>query len=298
MEAYEPSEALQAHIHRTKALLEPLLATAYPPEAEADSVETTGQAMRYMMFLGDGGKRLRPALTILAAKVCGGDEVAALPYARAVEEIHTYTLIVDDIQDNSEIRRNVATCHVRFGVNTALLAAGRLFERGLEPFHLMAPTDRAEIRRLVDGLHQGQAADLDAQSWRKDRLTLTNLNFIHGGKSSALLQLALWGGAFSAGASRVQKEALDQFGYYLGLAYQGRDDILGASSTEAEFGKPTGAEADEGKLTYPELLGSVEAAQTAIVEHAETACKYLMPNIFKDTSLLRELARYAILRTR
>jgi geranylgeranyl pyrophosphate synthase len=295
--AYSPSEAFLAHSRWVKGILEPRLAAGYPPEIEDDSIESTYQAMRYMMFLGDGGKRIRPALTILASEACGGDHISALPYAQAVEEIHTYTLILDDIQDDSETRRNVPTCHVRFGVNTALLAAGRLFARGLEPFHQMATDDRAEVGRLVDNLHRGQAADLDAEAWPTDRLTIENLHFIHAGKSSALLQLALLGGAVSASATGPQKEALARFGYYLGLAFQGRDDILGASSTVTQLGKPTGPHVDRGKLTYPGLLGSPRVAQPAILELAESACKQLN-SLFTETSLLREVAYYAVLRDR
>jgi len=292
---YRPSDVFLDHAAKAKSLVEACLAEAYPSD-KADSVERTGEAMRYMIFLGDGGKRLRPALALMAAEACGGDAAAALPYAQGVEEIHTYTLVLDDFQDRSDTRRSMPTCHVHFGINTALLAGQRLFQRGLAPFHRLPEPYQPDVRQLCDLLHQGQAADLDAATWPDDRHTVANLHFIHGGKASALLQLALLGGSVAAGATSRQIEGLQQYGYYLGLAFQTRDDVLGASSTQAEIGKPAGGEVDRNKLTYIRLLGSVEAAQEAAMKLAEAACKYLELSELKDASLLRELADYSVLR--
>jgi geranylgeranyl pyrophosphate synthase len=219
--------------------------------------------MRYMVFLGDGGKRLRPVLTMLACDACRGKWAAALPFAQAVEEIHTYTLIVDDIQDKSPLRRGEPTCHAKFGMNTALLAAARLYERGLEPFHRLAAADRRTARDLLDLLHRGQAADLAAETWTEENNTLANLRFIHVGKTSALLQLALLGGLLAARASQQQRAALLKFGYHLGMAFQVRDEILSVSGTTDEIGKPAGEHADEGRLTYPRLTNPNEARNEA-----------------------------------
>jgi geranylgeranyl pyrophosphate synthase len=292
------SDSLEAYLGRVKTTIEQRLRSTYPLILESDSIEQTYSALRYMLFLGDGGKRLRPALTMLASDACGGNQAEAWQYAQGVEEIHTYTLILDDIQDKSAKRRNCQTCHFRFGTNTALLAAMRLYERGTEPFHRLQKVDRAEARRLLDMLHRGQAADLGAKNWTAKQRTLPNLQFIHAGKTSALIRLALLGGSAAAKASSTQKRSLAEFGYYLGLAYQARDEVLSASSTEVAIGKPAGEEADRDRFTNPQLLGSAHAAQQQAVSLASKACGLIPKSEYKDVRLLEKVAEYAVRRLR
>ena len=290
------SKTLDEYLATTKRDLEDRLSTQYPASRELDSLEATYAAMHYMVFLGGGGKRLRPALSMLACTACGGLESSAWPYAQGVEEIHTYTLILDDIQDRSTVRRHKDSCHVRFGVDTALLGAMRLYERGIAPFHLLKEPDAEEVRRLLDLLHRGQAADLAAEQWPPEKCTVTALQFIHSGKTSALIQLALLGGAVAANAKRKSKEALIEYGYYLGLAFQAQDDILSAVSTDEALGKPAGTGSDDRKLTYPRVFGSVADAVSEAGRLAENACACLAASDLDDTTLLRDLALFAVKR--
>ncbi len=288
----EERGSLKAYLASVKHEMDLRLDAAYPASRQ-NPCERTTEAMRYMLFLGGGGKRVRPALAILAAEGCGGSRDAAWSYAQAVEEIHTYSLIIDDIQDKSEVRRNGTACHVRFGVDTALLAGMRLYERGLRPFHAIRGVDCEEILNLLDLLHRGQAADLESGSWPHGDLTLDRLRFIHSAKTSALMQLALLGAAHAVGASGEQKKCLKAYGYYLGLAFQAADDILSAASTCEAIGKPAGFGSDAGRLTYPRVFGGIEAAQTEARRLASEACGCLTV-AFRERDLLHQFAHFAV----
>jgi geranylgeranyl pyrophosphate synthase len=189
--------ALAKRIESVKLEIDQRLEMSYPRLREVDSLEETYSAMRYMIFLGGGGKRFRPALTMEACRLFGGSDATAGKYAQGIEEIHTYTMILDDIQDKSDQRGHQETCHVRFGIDTALLAAMGLFERGVAPFHRLKGDDAQDCRRLLDLLHRGQAADLAAESWPVSKRSAAALNFIHSGKASALFQLSIFGGCSS-----------------------------------------------------------------------------------------------------
>jgi len=291
------ADGFDSFLGSIKRKLELRLAAAYP-QAEENSVESTYAAMRYMLFLGDGGKRIRPALTNLACLACGGSQNACWKFAQAVEEIHTYTLIIDDIQDDSPMRRHQEACHIKFGINTALMAAMRLYERGLKPFHLLPPRDADTAREFLDLLHRGQTADLSVQFWAEEELTLENLQFIHSGKTSALLQLSLLGGAAAAHATRQQKDALVRYGYFLGLAFQARDDTLSAASTTDAIGKPAGADADADRLTYPRLFGTVDSATKEARRLADEAWACLADQELLLPEHFQEFTRFTVGRER
>src|ERR1700683_4665858 len=158
-------QLLMKRMESIKAEIDERLSASYPSLQEVDSLEETYAAMRYMIFLGGGGKRFRPVLTMEAFRLFRGSADAAWEYAQGIEEIHTYTLVLDDIQDKSDQRRHQETCHVRFGTDPALLAAMGLFELGGAQFHRLKGEDAQESRRLLDLLHRGQAADLAAENW-------------------------------------------------------------------------------------------------------------------------------------
>lgn len=291
-----PSRGVAELVRRTKAAIDADLASRYAVGSEPSSLESTFEAMRYMLFLGGGGKRMRPMLTVAACELCGGSMAQALPFASAVEEIHTYTLIVDDIQDHDVVRRGNPACHVTFGFDTALMAAMRLFERGTAPYHALAADKVREVRTLLDLLHRGQSADLAAERWPANLRTLENLRFIHAGKTSSLIQLALLGGAVAAGAAPAEQSALLEYGHHLGLAFQARDDVLSATSTTAALGKPAGPGADASKLTHCSFFEDVRSAQTEAERLAVVAVRSLAAVFGDSARTLSELARFAATR--
>ncbi|WP_396591659.1 polyprenyl synthetase family protein [Allomuricauda sp. R78024] len=260
-------------------------------------LESTNEAKYYMLNLGDGGKRIRPAIVLAIAEGFNGNQDQAFEFAKAVEFIHTYTLIIDDIQDDDAIRRNAQTCHIKYDVNTAILAASRLFEEGLYPFHKYC--ENIELfRKLNDQLHKGQCADLNAESWEEDMLSVQHLQFIHSGKTSALIQMAILGGCISSELSEQQTGKLLEYGYYLGLAFQAKDEILSKTETAEALGKPAGDLADENKLTYPSLYGSVENAQIEANKLSEKAMSCLDEFEKENVAILLELAKFTVQRKR
>ena len=260
-------------------------------------LESTNEAMYYMLNLGDGGKRIRPAIVFAVSEAFNGNEQQAFQFAKAVEFIHTYTLIIDDIQDGGLIRRNAATCHIKFDVHTATLAASRLFEEGLYPFHRYCQNIEP-FRKLNNRLHKGQCADLNAESWGEDMLSIQHLQFIHSGKTSALIQMAILGGCIASKLSERQTSKLLEYGYYLGLAFQAKDDILSKTETAVSLGKQTGVVADENKLTYPSLLGSIENAQIEANKLSDKAIDCLAEFEKESVTVLEELAKFTVQRKR
>lgn len=260
-----------------------------------NNIESTNEAMYYMLNLGDGGKRIRPAIVFAISEGFNGNEQQAFEFAKAVEFIHTYTLIIDDIQDDDNIRRNAPTCHIKYGVNTATLAASRLFEEGLYPFHKYCENILL-FRKLNDQLHKGQCADLNAESWSKKMHSLQNLQFIHSGKTSALIQMAILGGCISSKLSEQRTTRLLEYGNYLGLAFQAKDDILSKTESVEILGKPVGENADKNKLTYPLLFGSVQKAQDETNKLAERAIACLNGFERENVTTLEELAKFAVQR--
>lgn len=227
------------------------------------------RAMRYSLFAG--GKRMRPALCVAAAEACGGQAEAALPLACAVECIHTYSLIHDDLpaMDNDDFRRGKPTNHKVFGEGIAILAGDALLTQAFEIAARCRGWPRyshqavvLDLARAAGSLHLvgGQVADLEAEG---QSVTPRHLRYIHERKTSALLTCAVRLGGMSANCTPAELEALTRFGYHVGLAFQVIDDILDVTQTSEQLGKTAGKDASVGKATYPALLGLARSRQIA-----------------------------------
>ncbi|HNQ87707.1 MAG TPA: polyprenyl synthetase family protein [Verrucomicrobiota bacterium] len=238
------------------------------PKAAAKP-STLHRAMRYSLFAG--GKRLRPALCIAAARACGGRPADALPAACAIECIHTYSLIHDDLpaMDNDDFRRGKPTNHKVFGEGIAILAGDALLTVAFEILGHATARPRYSHRDLLRELASaagslelvgGQVADLEAEG---QKVTPAQLRYIHERKTSALLACAARLGAMSANASPRHLAALTNFGHHVGLAFQVIDDILDVTRTSQELGKTAGKDAAAHKATYPSLLGLERSRQIA-----------------------------------
>lgn len=224
------------------------------------------------------GKRLRPLLTLMATDACGSDIEMALPAACAVEMVHAYSLIHDDLpaMDDDDLRRGLPTCHKAFGEGNAILAGDALLARA---FEVVATKTRPEVAARCCGLlaHAagasqlvgGQVDDLAAED--QDDGGLDELEAIHRRKTGAMLVVSLQLGGVIADANEDQLTALETYGRNLGLAFQVVDDLLDFDGDEEQLGKRTGKDADRGKLTYPVLLG-VEASKQRAAELVAEAC--------------------------
>jgi geranylgeranyl diphosphate synthase type II len=228
------------------------------------------KAMRHSLFAG--GKRLRPLLVLAAAHACGGKPAHALPLAAAVECLHTFSLVHDDLpcMDDDDLRRGVPTCHVEFGEAVALLAGDALQALAFELTASHPGTTRhpsgamvKELAMAAGSLHLvgGQVLDMEAEG--RAKTTLAQLKAIHLGKTAALLTACLRLGGMSANATPTQLDALTAFGTHLGLAFQVVDDILDCTQTSEKLGKTAGKDAAAGKATYPAILGLPKARREA-----------------------------------
>ena len=261
---------------------------------------TIHKAMRYSLFAG--GKRLRPILCLAAAKACGGATSSALPQACAVECIHTYSLIHDDLpsMDNDDLRRGRPTCHKVFGDGIAILAGDALLTIAFEIVtHTRAGprydlrdifreiTDAAGSRKLI----AGQVADLEAEG---RRITRAQLRSIHENKTAALLTTSVRLGAMAANANAKQLGAVTTFGRALGLAFQVIDDILDVTQTSAKLGKSAGKDIAAKKATYPAVIGLEKSRAEArrLTRRAHAALEVLG----KDAQVLRALADHLLQR--
>jgi geranylgeranyl diphosphate synthase type II len=240
------------------------------------------EAMAYS--LEAGGKRLRPILVLLSCEACGGPVEAALPAACAIEMVHTYSLIHDDLpaMDNDDLRRGRPTNHVVFGEALAILAGDGLltlaFEvlaRDVSPPEIAAAccADLARAAGMA-GMVGGQVADLEAEG--RTVALLDELEGIHRRKTGALLASSLTLGARIARASNEDLHRLASYGRCLGLAFQITDDLLDVCGTTQSLGKTVQKDASRGKLTYPSLLGEEASVLRAQCQIAE-ACEWIKP---------------------
>jgi len=222
---------------------------------------TIHKAMRYSLFAG--GKRLRPILCLAATEACGGKIATALPLACALECIHTYSLVHDDLpsMDNDDFRRGRATCHKVFGDSIAILAGDALLTIAFEIATNATPTRRYNLRGIMSELAvaagsckliAGQVADLEAEGRQTDR---AQLRYIHENKTAAILATSVRFGAMSANATAKQLGAMTKFGRALGLAFQVIDDILDVTQTSEKLGKSAGKDVAAKKATYPAVVG-------------------------------------------
>jgi geranylgeranyl diphosphate synthase, type II len=261
---------------------------------------TLHKAMRYSLFAG--GKRLRPVLCIAAAEACGGDIASVMPLACAVECIHTYSLIHDDLpaMDNDDYRRGKLTNHKVFGEGIAVLAGDALLT---EAFGIAAQAKGwpryphrnlvLEIARAAGSLQliAGQVADLESEG---RRISASALRYIHERKTSALLCCSVRLGGMSADCTPKQLQALTDFGYHVGLAFQIIDDILDVTQTSEQLGKTAGKDLKAQKATYPSILG-LEASRRIARQLTRRAFAALRP--FRDGgAALEALAQYLLVR--
>lgn len=261
---------------------------------------TIHRAMRYSLFAG--GKRIRPALVLAAAEACGGRPADALPAACAVECIHTYSLIHDDLpaMDDDDFRRGKPTNHKVFGEGIAILAGDALLTVAFDIIARTDPRSRYPVADFVrelagaagsERLIAGQVADLEGEG---KRLTVAQLRYIHEQKTSALLRGSARLGGMSANASPRQLAALSDFGQCVGLAFQVIDDILDVTQTSEKLGKTAGKDVRAAKATYPSIVG-LEKSRRIATRLTNQAFAALKP-LGGKAAALRALADYLLRR--
>lgn len=288
---------LKDYLKTKQVLVESSLNQWLPSQAG----ERLREAMRYSLLAG--GKRLRPVLAIAACEACGGEATQALPLACALEMIHTYSLIHDDLpaMDNDSLRRGRPTSHKIYGEAMAILAGDSLLT---EAFHVLAQKGReagidptvlvdviADVARAsgVDGMAGGQVMDLAAEGCDID---LKALETLHAYKTGRLIQVAVVAGAKVGGGSPQQVETLARYGEAIGLAFQIADDILDVESGTEVLGKTAGKDQARHKATYPSLLGLEESKKREkdLVQSAIAAA-----SLFKERGEpLKAIASYII----
>jgi geranylgeranyl diphosphate synthase, type II len=292
--------ALCAYVDQVRHRIEEAL-NNYLPEVSKDCDSPCparlASAMRYSTL--NGGKRLRAILCIMGANACGGDSTVALPAACALEMVHSYSLIHDDLpaMDNDDLRRGRLTCHRAFDEATAILAGDGLLTLAFEVLAREIKPESIALRCITilaeasgaSGMVGGQMADLQAGECTKqgncesdqiialetaDKLRM--LETIHRRKTGALLRAPLQMGAMIVGAPALCTSALDQYGSAIGLAFQIVDDLLDVQGEESRLGKRVGKDSDLFKWTYPKFLG-VDASRRRAQELAEEAILAIEP---------------------
>ncbi|NCB63371.1 MAG: polyprenyl synthetase family protein [Clostridia bacterium] len=250
-------------------------------------------AMEYSLLAG--GKRIRPLLTLETCRMCGGDVTLALPFACAIEMIHTYSLIHDDLpcMDDDDLRRGRPTNHKVYGEATAILAGDGLltaaFETALEAPGLPAERTVAAAACLAKaaggrGMVGGQALDMAAEG---RSVTSRDVEYLQELKTGALLCAAAEMGCIAAGGGEAERKAVSQYARKLGLAFQIRDDMLDVTGNEQTLGKPIGSDADHEKTTVVALKG-LDTCKKMIDTLTQEAVKSL--SIFEDAQFLSALA--------
>jgi geranylgeranyl diphosphate synthase type II len=266
-------------------------------EYDADTPPHLADAIRHSLLAP--GKRLRPLLVLMASQACGSDYRDALPAACAVEMIHTYSLIHDDLpaMDDDDMRRGRPSCHAAFGEATAILAGDALLAQAFEVLATgIAPPEVAarccgELARAAgpSNLVGGQEDDLKAQF---TDLPYEQLERIHRRKTGAMIRVSLRLGGIVGGAEEIRLAALDSYGQRLGLAFQIVDDLLDRQGNEQDLGKRAGKDLERGKLTFPAVLGAAESRRRAeeLIAAATDAIRPLGPR----AAGLEALARYVL----
>lgn len=288
-------------VDESRSLIEATLDALLP--AANVSPQNVHQAIRWSVFAG--GKRFRPALLLASGRTFGASVEALLNTACALEMIHTYSLIHDDLpsMDDDDLRRGRPTCHVKYGEATAILAGDALQALA---FHTIAEDQRLEPEsrvRLISelsraggtphGMVAGQALDIEAEA---REIIEAELEEIHRLKTGALIICAVRCGAIIADASEDELEAVTSYATNLGLLFQITDDLLDVTATEQELGKTPGKDARSAKATYPALYGLEEARRAAVNAHGE-ACAAL-ELIERPTQTLQQIATFTLNRSK
>ncbi len=254
------------------------------------------RAMKYS--ISNGGKRLRPILTLEFCKMCGGKTEDAMAYACAVEYVHTYSLIHDDLpcMDNDDMRRGNPSCHKMYGDAMALLAGDALLTHAFE----ICSSAKLEASKNIDavcllaqnsgvgGMIGGQVIDLKYESGDP---TVSDLLTVHKLKTGALISAACLLGCIAAGADENRLNAASRYAYLIGTAFQIKDDLLDVQGDEAVLGKPVGSDKENDKTTYVSLVG-IERAQKDVEKLTQKAIEVL--DEFEDNSFMKALSEYLI----
>lgn len=287
---------LNAYLLDRRKIVEEALFRYLP--AKSNTPVEIYQAIHYSVFAG--GKRIRPILCLAAVEACGGDMAPAMPVACALELIHTYSLIHDDlpVMDNDDFRRGKPTCHKVFGEKIAVLAGDALLTEAFvllsraEKIRFSAERRLAVIREIaqaagIAGMVGGQTLDVLSEKSRPDREVLYE---IHRRKTAALIEAAVKSGAIMSTARENKIAALMGYGGNIGMAFQIADDILNVEGDRELMGKGTGSDSALGKVTYPSLMG-MDFAKAELQKHINAAIDRL--SIFDKRALpLRLIARY------
>lgn len=289
------------YLQEQKALVDEALARYLPGEEHYPPA--IFQAMRYSVFAG--GKRVRPILAIAAAEALGGTAVDVLPLACALECIHTYSLIHDDLPalDNDDYRRGRLTNHKVFGEANAILAGDALLTFAFELMGDARHWPQFVPERVVQVMHEvayaigtfgmigGQVVDLQMEGQDVDLLAL---QYIHAHKTGALIRTSVRSGALLGGGSPAAVEALTHYGTHIGLAFQIMDDILDVRGDEQLMGKALRKDNERRKATYPRLVGLAESEVRA--QAAVTASIAALDIVGERGAVLRDLAHFIIAR--
>jgi len=290
---------LKAYLREKQHLVNDALKGLFP-ESEGPTADLI-RAMNYSLFAG--GKRLRPILCLAGADAVGGGESHVLPVACALELIHTYSLIHDDLpaMDDDDMRRGQPTNHKVFGEAVAVLAGDGLLT---EAFHLMANVDipkrlgprvLLKVMALIasaagyDGMVGGQVVDIQSEG---KELSFPLVSFIHTHKTGALIAASVTSGAMLGGGEEQEIQAISSYGQKIGLAFQISDDILNIEGDSREVGKGVGTDAEKGKMTYPSVVG-LSRSKEIQKEMVEQAIESLEP-FDHGADPLRLIARYII----
>ncbi len=286
---------IQAYMAEARRVTDQRLEELLPAETVYPGI--IHQAMRYSVFAG--GKRLRPMLCLAACEAAGGAREEALDAACALECIHTYSLIHDDLpgMDNDDLRRGRPTSHKVFGEGMAILAGDALLTYAFEILSRMEGGASADARLRViaeisrasgtGGMVGGQVMDIQSEHVQADAELL---GYIHRHKTGALIVASVRAGAILGGAEGAVLEALTRYAEELGLAFQITDDILDVTGDAGKLGKPVGSDAKNGKATFPAVFG-LEVSRRMAAEAVERAVAALDP-LGAAADVLRRLARY------
>ena len=292
---------LKAYLNEKRAVVEEALEGIFPAlEGPAADIVS---AMGYSLFAG--GKRLRPILCIAGAEAAGGEAKDVLPVACAIELIHTYSLIHDDlpVMDDDDMRRGKPTNHKVFGEAVALLAGDGLLTKA---FHVMTSSDfvnRVRPNALLavigliaqaagyEGMVGGQVVDIQSEGKEVDP---SIVQFIHTRKTAALISASVVSGAILVDAAEDQVKALTSYGQNIGLAFQVSDDILDIEGDSRELGKNVGSDTRQEKITYPAVVG-LNRSKEIQKELVERAIESLAP-FDQRAEPLRHIAKYIIVR--
>jgi len=290
-------EIIREHLDQCRALVDEQLERILPPAEEYP--QSIHNAMRYSVFAG--GKRLRPSLCLEAGRLFRGDDRILLRVGSALELIHTYSLIHDDLPalDNDNLRRGKPTSHVVFGEATAILAGDALLTLAFETIAgagagapektLQVTYELAHAIGTIGGMVGGQVVDLETTDATGD---VARLEYIHSAKTGAFMRAAARSGVILTQANQDDLARVTTYGERIGLAFQIADDLLDVLGSQAELGKSLGKDEEQHKATYPALHG-IEASQRIAACLVEEACEVLEP-YGERAGILQGIAHYIV----